>query len=248
MANNPADTNNSAIDPWMSELSAWADVFDISANTMPQAKSERLDKERRWLDSIAVSTLYALEKDNYSLTEFAFFIVSDDWDQQSLISLKDKTGALLLIGLQTTNYCIGNFDVADSVIRCKPDEVQQVMKVFEVLSNRRNDLVNIDFNVIKETLQHTEPAQFIQSIKMGRDRLDRVEQAITEILSQIPENISINFLILRIKADSELSLDEFSVIESAIYNQFDDNISFWCAPIRIDEPDCCWIEGIYGVA
>lgn len=124
MANNPADANNSAIDPWMSELSAWADVFDISANTMPQAKSERLDKERRWLDSIAVSTLYALEKDNYSLTEFAFFIVSDDWDQQSLISLKDKTGALLLIGLQTTNYCIGNLDVADSIIRCKPDEVQ----------------------------------------------------------------------------------------------------------------------------
>lgn len=248
MANNPGDTNDSAIYTWMSELSAWADVFDISANTIPQAKSEHLDKERRWLNSIAVSTLYTLEKDNYSLTEFAFFIVSDDWNQQSLTSLKDKTGALLLIGLQTINYCIGNIDVADSIIRCKPDEVQQVMKVFEVLSNRRNDLATIDFNIIKETLQHTEPAQFIQFIKMGRDRLDRVEQAITETLSQIPENVSINFLILRIKTDSELSLDEFSVIESAIYNQFDDNISFWCAPIPIDEPDCCWIEGIYGVA
>ena len=248
MANNPGDTNDSAIYTWMSELSAWADVFDISANTIPQAKSEHLDKERRWLNSIAVSTLYTLEKDNYSLTEFAFFIVSDDWNQQSLTSLKDKTGALLLIGLQTINYCIGNIDVADSIIRCKPDEVQQVMKVFEVLSNRRNDLATIDFNIVKETLQHTEPAQFIQFIKMGRDRLDRVEQAITETLSQIPENVSINFLILRIKTDSELSLDEFSVIESAIYNQFDDNISFWCAPIRIDEPDCCWIEGIYGVA
>lgn len=248
MANNPGDTNNSAIEPWMSELSAWADVFDISANTIPQAKSECLDKERRWLNSIAVSTLYTLEKDNYSLTEFAFFIVSDDWNQQFLTSLKDKTGALLLFGLQTTNYCIGNLDVADSIIRCKPDEVQQVMKVFEVLSNRRNDLATIDFKIIKETLQHTEPAQFIQFIKMGRDRIDRAEQAITETLSQIPENVSINFLILRIKTDSELSLDEFSVIESAIYNQFDDNISFWCAPIRIDEPDCCWIEGIYGVA
>lgn len=248
MANNPGDTNDSAIYTWMSELSAWADVFDISANTIPQAKSEHLDKERRWLNSIAVSTLYTLEKDNYSLTEFAFFIVSDDWNQQSLTSLKDKTGALLLIGLQTINYCIGNIDVADSIIRCKPDEVQQVMKVFEVLSNRRNDLATIDFNIIKETLQHTEPAQFIQFIKMGRDRLDRVEQAITETLSQIPENVSINFLILRIKTDSELSLDEFSVIESAIYNQFDDNISCWCAPIPIDEPDCCWIEGIYGVA
>ena len=248
MANNPGDTNDSAIYTWMSELSAWADVFDISANTIPQAKSEHLDKERRWLNSIAVSTLYTLEKDNYSLTEFAFFIVSDDWNQQSLTSLKDKTGALLLIGLQTINYCIGNIDVADSIIRCKPDEVQQVMKVFEVLSNRRNDLATIDFNIIKETLQHTEPAQFIQFIKMGRDRLNRMKQAIAETLSQIPENISINFLILRIKTDSELSLDEFSVIESAIYNQFDDNISFWCAPIPIDEPDCCWIEGIYGVA
>ena len=247
MANNLGNNNNSTIAPWMSELSAWADVFDISADTLPQAKGELLDKERRWLDNIAVSTLYALKKDNYSLTEFAFFIISDDWDEQSLISLKDKTGASLLFGLQTTNHCISNLDVADSIICCKPDEVQQVMKVFEALSNIRNDLTTIDFNIVKETLQHTEPAQFIQSTKMGCDRLNRMKQAIAEILSQIPENISINFLILRIKADSELSLDEFSVIESAIYNQFDDNISFWCAPIRIDEPNCFWIEGIYGV-
>lgn len=119
MALNSGNTSNAPTEPWMTELSAWAEAFDISTNISTQNKShllvkDNLDKEKRWLDNIPISTLYKPETDKNNLTEFAFFIVSDDWDEQSLIRLKDNMGASLLLGLQTDRYH-NNFNVTDSI-------------------------------------------------------------------------------------------------------------------------------------
>ena len=252
MALNSQNTSNAPIEPWMTELSAWADVFDISIDTLSQDKGEllaeeKLNKEKRWLDSIPITTLYASETDNYGLTEFAFFIISDSWKEPSLISLKNKTGASLLFGLQTTNHCISSFEVIDSVIRCKPDEVQQVIKVFEVLSNRRGNLIDIDFNDVKTALKPTQPAQFIQATTMGTDRLDRTRQAIAKALKQIPENTNINTLILSVKSNDDLSLEDFSIIDTAVDNRVTEDTNIWYGTGSIDEPNCCQIEVVYWI-
>ena len=54
---------NSTIEPWMTELNAWADAFGTPKDTMPQKNikllaKERLDKEKLWLDSIPITNLY----------------------------------------------------------------------------------------------------------------------------------------------------------------------------------------------
>ena len=251
MTLNSGNSSNPSIEPWMTELSAWADAFEISVNTLSQDKielsaEERLINEKSWLDNIPISTLYKPETDKNSLTEFAFFIFSDDWDEQSLMRLKDNTGASLLLGLQTDRYH-NNFNVTDSIINCRPDEVQQVMKVFEVLSNRRNDLVAIDFNFVKEALENTEPAQFVQSITFSSDRLDRTEHTIARVLKQIPENNNINTMILRVKTDDDLTLEEFSIIDTAVNIRVNEDTNIWYGNGHIDEPNCFQIEVVYWI-
>lgn len=251
MKNHSGKDNDLTAEACLNEINAWADVFNLSVNSLTlneseQFSEEKLDKKRRWLDDIAVSTFYALKQASYNLTEFAFFIVSDDWDEQSLIRLKDNTGASLLLGLQTDLY-YNNFNVTDSIINCTPDEVQQVMKMFEVLSNRRNDLVAIDFNFVKEALENTEPAQFVQAITFSSDRLDRTEQAIAKVLKQIPENANINTLILSVKSYDCLSLENFSIINTAVDNRVTEDTNIWYGTGIIDEPNCCHIEGVYWI-
>ncbi|WP_201555537.1 hypothetical protein [Psychrobacter sp. 72-O-c] len=69
------------------------------------------------------TTLYTPLAGEYCLSEFGFFIIEDEWDEESLIDLKYKTGIDFLFGLQTTDKCIDKLDVIDGVIICKLDEV-----------------------------------------------------------------------------------------------------------------------------
>lgn len=200
-----------------------------------------------WLDSIPIANLYLPLAKEYCLSEFAFFLIDDDWEEQSLIDLKATAGASFLFGLQTTSKHIDKLDVIDGTVVCQHDEVQQVMKVFEVTSNRRGNLLTTDFNDLKKALQFTKPAQFIQTTIIGADRLDRAERAINQILEQIPKDINVDVLILRIKTNGDLSLEEHSIISSAIEDRVSEDISVWYGNGVADETDCLCIEAVYMV-
>lgn len=198
-----------------------------------------------WVDSIPITYLYTPSMNNYCLSEFAFFLIDDDWNVQSLTNLKHKTGAAFLFGLQTTSKRIDKLDVVDGIIVCKPDEVKQVMKVSEVMSNRQDSSITTDFDVIRQALQFTKPAQFIQATTMGTDKLDRAERAVNQIISQIPQDINMDVLILRIKTAGDLSLEEYCVVSEAIENIVTDDISIWYGNGIINVSDCCCIEAMY---
>lgn len=200
-----------------------------------------------WLDSIPITNLYLPLAKEYGLSEFTFFLIDDDWDEQSLINLKNTTGASFLFGLQTTRKRIDKLDVIDGIIVCQPDEAQKVMKVFEVASNRRGKLLTTDFNDLKKALQFTRPAHFIQATIIGTDRLNRAEKAINQILNQIPEDINVDVLILRIKTDGDVSLEEYFIISSAIEDRVSEDISLWYGNVVADEPNYLCIEAVYMV-
>lgn len=200
-----------------------------------------------WLDSIPTTNLYLPLAKEYCLSEFAFFLIDDDWDEQSLIDLKNTAGASFLFGLQTTSKRIDKLDVIDGIIVCQPDEVQQVMKVFEVTSNRSGNLLTTDFNDLKQALQFTKPAHFIQTTIIGTDRLNRAERAINQILNQIPKDIDVDVLILGTKTGGDLSLEEYFVISSAIEDRVSEDISLWYGNGVADEPNYLCIEAVYMV-
>ena len=206
-----------------------------------------ITETKAWLDSLPITNLYLPLAKEYCLSEFAFFLIDDDWEEQSLIDLKATAGASFLFGLQTTSKHIDKLDVIDGTVVCQHDEVQQVMKVFEVTSNRRGNLLTTDFNDLKKALQFTKPAQFIQTTIIGADRLDRAERAINQILEQIPKDINVDVLILRIKTNGDLSLEEHSIISSAIEDRVSEDISVWYGNGVADETDCLCIEAVYMV-
>ena len=198
-----------------------------------------------WLDSVPIANLYLPLVKEYCLSEFAFFLIDDDWEDQSLIDLKDTTGASFLFGLQTTSKRMNKLDVIDGIIVCQPDESKRVMKVFEVTSNRRGNLLTTDFNDLKSALQFTKSAHFIQTTIIGTDRLNRAERAINQILNQIPKDINVDVLILRIKTDSDVSLEEYFVISSAIEERVSEEISLWYGNGISDESNYLCIEAVY---
>lgn len=175
-----------------------------------------IKETKTWLDSIPITNLYLPLAKEYCLSEFAFFLIDDDWEEQSLIDLKNTAGASFLFGLQTTRKRIDKLDVIDGIIVCQPDEVKQVMSLFEVPSNRNGNLVPTEFNDLKKALQFTRPAHFIQATIIGTDRLDRAERAISQTLNQIHKNINVEGLILIVKTVGDVSLEEYLVISSAI--------------------------------
>lgn len=238
---------NSTTELWMTELNAWADAFGIPKDTMPQKDIELLAKEKLWLDSIPITNLYLPLAKEYCLSEFAFFLIDDDWEEQPLIDLKNTVGASFLFGLQTTSKRIDKLDVIDGTIICQPDEVKQVMNLFEVLSNRNGNLVPTNFDDLKKALQFTRPAHFIQTTIIDTDRLDRAERAINIILNQIPKGIILDSLILRVETDVDVSLEEYLVISSAIEDRITEGTSHWYGSGVADEANCLRIEAVYMV-
>lgn len=206
-----------------------------------------ITETKAWLDSLPITNLYLPLAKEYCLSEFAFFLIDDDWEEQSLIDLKDTAGASFLFGLQTTSKHIDKLDVIDGIVVCQHDEVQQVIEVFEVPSNRYSNVVPTDFNDLKKALQFTRPAQFIQATIIGTDRLDRTERAINQILEQIPKDINVRSLILRVKTDGDVTLEEYLVISRAIEDRVTEETSLWYGSGVADQANCLRIEAIYMV-
>ena len=64
---------------------------------------------------------------------------------------------------------------------------------------------------------------------------------------QIPNVSKINVLILRIRTNHEVSLEEYIIISSAVESRLTDNVSIWYGNGVVDHPDCCQIEVVYWI-
>lgn len=108
--------------------------LDIPAHLVDQLPIgiiERYRNNELWIKNIAFTKLYTPQMSEYDLSRYGFFLISDNWDEKALIDLRFKTAPEFLLGLQTTEKTIKQFDVVDGIIICQPNEVQQVMNMFE---------------------------------------------------------------------------------------------------------------------
>ncbi|WP_201620375.1 leucine-rich repeat domain-containing protein [Psychrobacter maritimus] len=97
---------------------------------LPNAVIERYRNNELWIENISFTKLYTPQMSEYELSNFGFFLTSDNWDEKALIDLKFKAASEFLLGLQTTEKTIKQFDVVDGITICQPDEVQRVMNMF----------------------------------------------------------------------------------------------------------------------
>ncbi|MGP4733806.1 MULTISPECIES: hypothetical protein [unclassified Psychrobacter] len=195
------------------------------------------------IEPIPLTTLYALQSDSYLLSEVGFIVIEDGWDEQSLLNLQQQVGCTLF-ALQTTDKHIDRFEVIDGIIICKAGEVGQVMTVFEsVLSDR--DKIGIDVNDIERSCGAEKTAKFIQARVTDKPDSEQVQSAVNHLLNQIPEGLSIEYMMLDIESVYKLSLDEFFSITTAVENRIADNAEVFYGNRIVDKSDHFRMGAIY---
>ena len=102
------------------------DVPNQLISRLPITIIEKYRNNELWIKNIAFIKLYTPQMSEYDLSRYGFFLVNDDWEENELIDLKQKTVPEFLFGLQTTEKTIKQFDVVDGIIICQPDEIQRI--------------------------------------------------------------------------------------------------------------------------
>ena len=208
---------------------------------LPNAVIERYRNNELWIENISFTKLYTLQMSEFELSNFGFFLTSDNWDEKALIDLKFKAASEFLLGLQTTEKTIKQFDVVDGVVICRPDEVQRVINMFETVFNEFTGICVAD---IEEALSFARPAKFIQANVMG---VFKLEQVLSQIIAQIPEEITVKSVMFQVESNRHFTFDEFKVISDTIDNMgVEDEHIFYSTEV-VDKPKYCWMGMIYMV-
>lgn len=196
------------------------------------------------LDARLAAALYQPNATYISPAVIACFITSDDWGKQSLIELKEKTDAYLLVGLQTADSEFEDLGIIDGVIKCRLDEVNDVIKLLDV--NAASTLISIDVVDIKSLFESGHSFQFVQASATGESESNLVKVATQQLVSQLVEARHAKGLLVTMESIKSPSLDTLTYISEAIENSLsiDDEFVYYSASIT-DEPDCFRLRAIY---
>ena len=209
------------------------DVPNQLISRLPITIIEKYRNNELWIKNIAFTKLYAPQMSEYDLSRYGFFLISDNWDEKSLIDLRFKTAPEFLLGLQTTEKTIKQFDVVDGIIICQLDEVQNVMNLFETTFN---EFMGNDPTDIKKALSFSKPAKFIQASTLEMSKSDQV---LSQIIDQIPKDITIKDMMFKTESNRHFTFDEFKVISDTIDNMsVEDEHVFYSTEV-VDKPKYC---------
>ncbi len=181
--------------------------------------------------------------DRYPKSVIGCFIISEDWDEQALLELKEKSEAWFLVGLQINDMDFDRLDIIEGIVRCQPEDVNQVVKLLNISPR---GLVGIDVNDIKKLFEREKSYKFIQAhITDGFD-IDMAKKAANELVGQFPKNLNVKGLLLGIESSESPSLDTISYIVAFLEkNVIADKLNtYYCTSIS-DEPNSFRLRAIY---
>jgi len=226
----------------LKKLRIIVDVPNELIDQLPIGVIERYRRRELGILNISSTKLYTPQMSEYELSNFGFFLTSDNWDEKALIDLKFNAASVFLLGLQTTEKTIKQFDVVDGVVICRPDEVQRVINMFETIFNEFAGICVAD---IEKVLSFARPAKFIQANVMG---MFKSEQVLSQIIDQIPEEKTLKSLMFQVESNRYFTFDEFKVISDIVDNMgVEDEHIFYNAEV-VDKPEHCWMGMIYMVS
>ena len=197
-----------------------------------------------YIDDTPSAVLYRQTMDYYPKSAIGCFIISDAWDEEALIGLKEKSGAWFLVGLQIDDYDFERLDIMEGVVRCQPDEVDNVIRILDV--NSASTIIGIDVVDIKSLFEYGNSFQFIQASATGESISKSVKAATQQLVSQLIKARHAKRLLVTIESIESPSLDTLSYITEAIKNSLSINDEFIYYSSRItDEPDCFCLKALY---
>lgn len=194
-------------------------------------------------DDIPSAVLYRQTMDHYPKSAIGCFIISDVWDEEALIELKEKSEAWFLVGLQIDDSEFKRLDIIEGVIRCQPNEVDKVIRVLDV--NSASTIIGIDVVDIKSLFEYGNSFQFIQASATGESISKSVKAATQQLVSQFIKARHAKRLLVTIESIESPSLEVFSYISEAVEALLSNDEFIYYSSRITDEPDCFCLKALY---
>lgn len=211
---------------------------------LPTNLSEKHRNKRAWIEGLPLTSLYSPTTSEYGLSKCGFFNIEEGWDEKSLVELKDKIGATCLLGLQTTEKTIDNFDVIDGVVICQPDEADKVVALYDaILASEMTHPYNI--NDIKIPSWYTQPGRFIQIKAIGMPDSETLKRLAHQLIQQIPTGYIIDNILFFCEGHRFLSLIELNELTLIIESICTDNTEAFYEMKTVDDTDDFWMGMVY---
>ena len=197
-----------------------------------------------YIDDTPSAVLYRQTMDHYPKSTISCFIISDAWDEEALIELKEKSGAWFLVGLQIDDYDFERLDIMEGVVRCQPDEVNEVIRMLDVKS--ASTFIGIDVVDIKSLFECGSLFQFIQVSAKGESETDLIKVTTHNLVDQLSTARNTKALFIGMESVQSLPLEAFAYISEAVESLLsNDDASIYYRSSMTDEPHCFRLKALY---
>ena len=199
------------------------------------------------VDHIPSAFLYRQTMDYYPKSAIGCFIISDRWNEQALLGLKEKSGAWFLVGLQIDDIDFERLDIIGGVIRCQPDEVKDVTALLDV--NAASTIIGIDVVDIKSLFEYGNSFQFIKASATGESETDLIKVTTHNLVDQLSTARNTKALFIGMESVQSLPLEAFAYISEAVESLLsNDDASIYYRSSMTDEPNSFHLKAIYALA
>ena len=202
----------------------------------------QLDESK--VDDIPCVALYRPNKDHYSSSVIACFIVSDGWNKQALLELKEKVKADTLVGLQTDDHKYESLDIVEGVIRCQPDEVNDIIELLDVRS--ASTIIGIDVTDVISLFECGNFFRFIQESVTGKPESDMIKEATHKLISLLAKARDTKGVLVGMQSMQALPLESMAYVTEAVEGLLSgDNAFIYFSSSMIEEPNSFHLKAIY---
>ena len=199
------------------------------------------------VDHIPSAFLYRQTMDYYPKSAIGCFIISDRWNEQALLGLKEKSGAWFLVGLQIDDIDFERLDIIEGVIRCQPDEVNNVIKLLDISS--ASTIIGIDVVDIRSLFDICNSFQFIQASATGKSESDLIKVTTHKLVNQLATVRNTKGVFIGMESVQSLPIEAFAYISEAVEELLsNDEVSIYYRSSMTDEINTFRLKMIYALA
>lgn len=196
------------------------------------------------IDYTPCVALYRSNTECFAPAIISCFIMSDEWNEQALFELKQKVKADILVGLQTDDHDHESLDIVEAVIKCQPDEINDVVELLDV--NAASTIIGIDVVDVINLLECGNSFQFVHASATGDAELDMVETATHELISQLKKVHDNKGVFVGIQSVQSLPMESLAYISDAFEELLSDDAAFiYYYSSMSDEPNSFHLKAIY---
>jgi len=195
-------------------------------------------------NDIPCTALYKPNMDCFSPSIIACFILSDGWNEQALLELKEKAEADILVGLQTDDNKYESLDIVEGVIRCQSDEVKDVVELLDVRS--ASTIIGIDVADVISLFECGYSFQFIQVSATGEPESDLIKVTTHKLISLLAKAHDAKGLFLGMQSIQALPLESIAYVTEAVEGLLSGNeASIYYSSSSTDEFNAFGLKAIY---